>query len=249
MAAGTTLASRHTAPATTGEATLVPDRLLQPPWILLPSTSRPYATTSGCSVRRSMQGHSLPQHTSFGYSPQHSSTFICTSIYNPLSQTTTVLQRSVTGYHNVQCCATVHNTLIHSTAVCIALSQATSVHITILCYSPQHSVTPYHTPSHSTTVFHRLPHSITLYYSVPQSTMLCYSPQHSVTFYLSLQPSVTGYRSLQRCDTVTDYKTLLQFPQSVTIGPQSIMVHNALSWSTSLCYRLDLWFVTPKQLY
>ena len=48
LATGTTLASRHTAPATTGDATLVPDRLLQPPWILLPNTSLPYATTSGC---------------------------------------------------------------------------------------------------------------------------------------------------------------------------------------------------------
>ena len=41
LAWGTMLASRHTAPATTGEATLVPDRDLQPPWILLPITSRP----------------------------------------------------------------------------------------------------------------------------------------------------------------------------------------------------------------
>ena len=53
LAAGTTLAKRHTAPATTGEATLVPDRLLQPPCILLPNTSRPYATTSGCSEHNS----------------------------------------------------------------------------------------------------------------------------------------------------------------------------------------------------
>ena len=51
LATGTTLASRHTAPATTGDATLVPDRLLHPPWILLPSTSLPYATTSGCNNR------------------------------------------------------------------------------------------------------------------------------------------------------------------------------------------------------
>ena len=45
---GTTLASRQTAPATTGDATEVPDRLRQPPWMRLPRTSRPYATTSGC---------------------------------------------------------------------------------------------------------------------------------------------------------------------------------------------------------
>ena len=49
LGSGTTLASRHTAPATTGDATDVPDRLRQPPWIRLPSTSRPYATTSGCA--------------------------------------------------------------------------------------------------------------------------------------------------------------------------------------------------------
>ena len=45
---GTVDARRQTAPATTGEATDVPDRLRQPPCILLPITSRPYATTSGC---------------------------------------------------------------------------------------------------------------------------------------------------------------------------------------------------------
>ena len=48
---GTTLASRQTAPATTGDATEVPDRLRQPPWMRLPITSRPYATTSGCAQR------------------------------------------------------------------------------------------------------------------------------------------------------------------------------------------------------
>lgn len=52
LAAGTTLASRHTAPATTGDATLVPDRLLQPPWMRLPITSLPYATTSGCKQQK-----------------------------------------------------------------------------------------------------------------------------------------------------------------------------------------------------
>mmetsp|Transcript_10378 Transcript_10378/g.26613 ORF Transcript_10378/g.26613 Transcript_10378/m.26613 type:complete len:206 (+) Transcript_10378:1712-2329(+) len=45
--AGTTDASRHTAPATTGDATLVPLSVRQPPWILLPDTSFPYAVTSG----------------------------------------------------------------------------------------------------------------------------------------------------------------------------------------------------------
>ena len=49
---GTVDARRQTAPATTGEATDVPDRLLQPPCILLPMTSRPYATTSGCTTAR-----------------------------------------------------------------------------------------------------------------------------------------------------------------------------------------------------
>lgn len=47
---GTVLASRQIAPATTGEATLVPESERQPPWILLPITSLPYATTSGCSI-------------------------------------------------------------------------------------------------------------------------------------------------------------------------------------------------------
>ena len=36
-----------TAPATTGEATEVPERLRHPPRILLPMASLPYATTSG----------------------------------------------------------------------------------------------------------------------------------------------------------------------------------------------------------
>jgi hypothetical protein len=49
---GTTLARRQTAPATTGEATDVPDSERQPPWMRLPITSRPYATTSGCAVQR-----------------------------------------------------------------------------------------------------------------------------------------------------------------------------------------------------
>jgi hypothetical protein len=44
---GTVLASRHTAPATTGLATLVPLRLRQPAVILLPVTSLAYAITSG----------------------------------------------------------------------------------------------------------------------------------------------------------------------------------------------------------
>lgn len=61
LAAGTTLANKHTAPATTGEATLVPDRLLQPPCILLPSTSRPYATTSGCREHRHSASRSVQE--------------------------------------------------------------------------------------------------------------------------------------------------------------------------------------------
>lgn len=44
---GMTLTSKHTTPATTGLATLVPERLLQPVLILDPIISRPYATTSG----------------------------------------------------------------------------------------------------------------------------------------------------------------------------------------------------------
>ena len=44
---GTTDASSVTAPATTGDATDVPLRLLHPPAIFDPMTSRPYATTSG----------------------------------------------------------------------------------------------------------------------------------------------------------------------------------------------------------
>ncbi|KAJ0524090.1 hypothetical protein HanIR_Chr10g0500741 [Helianthus annuus] len=44
---GITLTSRHTTPATTGLATLVPDNVLQPVLIFDPIISRPYATTSG----------------------------------------------------------------------------------------------------------------------------------------------------------------------------------------------------------
>ena len=47
---GTVDASSVTAPATTGLATEVPLRLRHPPWILLPITSRPYATTSGFTL-------------------------------------------------------------------------------------------------------------------------------------------------------------------------------------------------------
>ena len=46
-AAGTTEASSATAPVTTGDATEVPDSERQPPCILEPHTSLPYATTSG----------------------------------------------------------------------------------------------------------------------------------------------------------------------------------------------------------
>lgn len=44
---GTMDASSATAPATTGDATDVPDRERQPPPMRLPCTSRPYAMTSG----------------------------------------------------------------------------------------------------------------------------------------------------------------------------------------------------------
>ena len=47
LLSGMTLTSKHTTPATTGLATLVPDKLLQPVLILDPIISRPYATTSG----------------------------------------------------------------------------------------------------------------------------------------------------------------------------------------------------------
>jgi len=53
LASGTTDASRHTAPATTGDATLVPDSERQPPSMRLPITSLPYATTSGCVCTQS----------------------------------------------------------------------------------------------------------------------------------------------------------------------------------------------------
>ena len=64
------LASRQTAPATTGEATLVPDRDLQPPWILLPITSLPYAMTSGCT---SAGSHRVPAPavSTSGWTPAH----------------------------------------------------------------------------------------------------------------------------------------------------------------------------------
>ena len=65
---GTVEARRQTAPATTGEATDVPDRLRQPPCILLPITSRPYATTSGC------EGQSSSSHAAL--SMQHDSNSI-----------------------------------------------------------------------------------------------------------------------------------------------------------------------------
>jgi hypothetical protein len=47
---GITLASRQTAPATTGLATLVPERLLHPEFILDPIISLPYATISGFTL-------------------------------------------------------------------------------------------------------------------------------------------------------------------------------------------------------
>lgn len=43
----TPLASKVTAPATTGEATLVPDNDRHPPFILEPRTAVPYVTISG----------------------------------------------------------------------------------------------------------------------------------------------------------------------------------------------------------
>jgi hypothetical protein len=43
----TNLARRATAPATTGDATLVPDKTLQPDTRFEPLTSEPYVTKSG----------------------------------------------------------------------------------------------------------------------------------------------------------------------------------------------------------
>ncbi len=53
---GTTLASRHTAPATTGEATLVPLRLRQPPLMRLPWKQGRHGMLAGW-------GKPLLQHT------------------------------------------------------------------------------------------------------------------------------------------------------------------------------------------
>ena len=47
---GTTDARSVTAPATTGDATDVPERLRHPPAIFDPITSRPYATMSGFTL-------------------------------------------------------------------------------------------------------------------------------------------------------------------------------------------------------
>jgi hypothetical protein len=47
---GTELAKSATAPVTTGDATLVPDKALHPPLILEPCTLCPYAKISGLAL-------------------------------------------------------------------------------------------------------------------------------------------------------------------------------------------------------